>query len=119
MKWDMKMILVLMFILGCTQKHVSYDVIRKVQFGHEKYQRPILTRPIIKDGHDSLKACFNQWFFSSNAEKRKDEAIPLVVRSLCPSHDYLLDTEIEETWWTTIIFTRSCAEVTTSCGKLN
>ncbi len=119
MKWVMKTILLLFFIVSCTQKHVSYDVIRKVQFGHGTYQQPIITKPMITEGNDRLKACFNQWLFTSNAEKRKNEAIPLIVRSLCPSHDYLVDAEVEETWWTTIIFTRSCAEIQTSCGRLH
>lgn len=115
----MKTILLLTLIASCTQKHVTYDVIRKVQFGHGEYQRPIISKAMRVDGNDRLKACFNQWLFTSNAEKRKNEAIPLIVRSLCPSHDYLIDANLEETWWTTIIFTRSCAEIQTSCGTAN
>ena len=119
MKWVMKTILFLLILSSCTQKYVSYDLIRKVQFGHDKYQRPVVHRAVKVEGKDHLKSCFNQWLFSSNAEKRKTEAIPLIVRSLCPSQDYLVNTEVEETWWTTILFTRACAEVTTSCGTLN
>lgn len=119
MKWVMKTMLLLLLISGCTQKYVSYDLIKKVQFTHGQYQAPVLHRSLSVEGKDSLKACFNQWLFSSNAEKRKNESIPLVVRSLCPSHDYLMNAELEETWWTTIIFTRSCAEIKTSCAKLN
>ena len=115
----MKIIFLLLFISSCTQKHVSYDLIRKVQFTHEEYQRPTTHRLVSAEGSDSLKACFNQWAFTSNAEKRKNEAIPLVVRSLCPSHEYLINAELVETWWTTIFFTRACAEIKTSCGKVN
>lgn len=71
---------------------------------------------VLPEGKDELKACFNQWLFFSNAAKEKDNAIPMVVRSLCPGQDFLLNTEVEETWWTTILFTRSCVEMETKCG---
>ena len=118
MNWAMKILFTLLILTGCTQKYTDYDLIRKIHFTGKEYQQPVLHKPVVKEGNDSLKACFNQWFFDSNAEKRKNEAIPLVIRSLCPQHDFLVDAQVEETWWTTIIFTRACAEVQTSCGKI-
>jgi hypothetical protein len=72
---------------------------------------------ILPEGRDQLKSCFNQWLFFSNAEKNKNEAIPFLVKSLCPGRDYLYESEMVETWWTTLVFTRSCVEVETKCGE--
>lgn len=69
-------------------------------------------------GSDHLKACFNQWLFFSNAEKDKETSIPMLVRSLCPGKDFLLQSEMVETWWTTIVFTRSCVSVETKCAEM-
>jgi hypothetical protein len=73
---------------------------------------------VIPVGKDQLNYCFNQWLFFSNAEKEKNESIPFLIRSLCPGKDYLLDSDMTETWWTTILFTRSCVNVETSCAQL-
>lgn len=73
---------------------------------------------VIPVGRDHLKSCFNQWLFFSNAEEEKNESIPFIIRSLCPGKDYLLDSDMTETWWTTILFTRSCVDVETSCAQL-
>lgn len=114
---DMKYILLLLSI-ACTQKYADYDLIRKVDFQKETYERPITVMQVIPVSHDELKSCFNQWLFFSNADKQKNEAIPFMVRSLCPGKDYLTDTKMTETWWTTILFTRSCIEMETRCASL-
>lgn len=112
----MKSLVFLLLLVSCTQKYSSYDLIKKVSFNKEDYQRPTTLMEVLPEGKDELKACFNQWLFFSNAAKEKDNAIPMVVRSLCPGQDFLLNTEVEETWWTTILFTRSCVEMETKCG---
>lgn len=114
----MKTILFFLLLAGCTQKYADYDLIRKVDFNKETYERPITAMQVVPVGNDNLKSCFNQWLFFSNAAKEKDEAIPYLVRSLCPSHDFLMQSEMTETWWTTIVFTRSCVEVETKCAEL-
>jgi hypothetical protein len=113
-----KLIPLLLFLTSCTQKYASYDLIRKVDFNKESYERPITTMQVIPVGKDQLNSCFNQWLFFSNAEKEKNESIPFLIRSLCPGKDYLLDSDMTETWWTTILFTRSCVNVETSCAQL-
>ncbi|WP_408097566.1 hypothetical protein ACJVC5_01265 [Peredibacter sp. HCB2-198] len=113
----MKNILILLALVGCTKKYADYDLIRKVDFNKESYERPITLTKIVPVGNDQLEACFNQWLFFSNAEKEKDSAIPFLVRSLCPGKDYLLQAEMTEQWWTTIIFTRSCVNVETKCAE--
>lgn len=117
MKRPMKTIFILALVVSCTQKYADYDLIRKVDFNRETYERPILLTQVVPVGNDQLESCFNQWLFFSNAEKEKNESIPYLIRSLCPGKDYLLQAEMKEQWWTTIIFTRSCVSVETKCAE--
>lgn len=114
----MKILFLILLLAGCTQKYADYDLIRKVDFDKQTYQRPTTLMEVLPLGKDNLESCFNQWLFFSNAEKEKERAIPVMVRSLCPSQQYLMDTAMTETWWTTIIFTRSCIEMETKCAGL-
>ncbi len=112
----MKILFLLVILASCTRKYADYDLIRKVDFQKETYERPVPLTKVAPVGKDDLKACFNQWLFFSNAEKEKNESIPLVVRSLCPGQEYLLDAQMREQWWTTLIFTRSCVSIETKCA---
>ena len=112
----MKNILFLIILMGCTQKYSDFDLIRKVDFNKETYERPITLMQVLPNGQDELKACFNQWLFFSNAEKEKDASVPVIVRSLCPGKDYLMNAQMTERWWTTILFTRSCVTIETQCA---
>lgn len=114
----MKNALILLLLAGCTQKYADYDLIRKVEFqSKDAYQRPITMYQVTPEGNDKLESCFGQWLFFSNAEKEKNESIPYLVRSLCPGQDYLLQAEMVETWWTTLIYSRACVEVNTKCAN--
>lgn len=104
--------------LGCTQKYADYDLIRKDSFYKETYERPVTLMQVIPTGVDKLQSCFNQWLFFSNAEKDKDNAIPTVVRVLCPGKEFLMNAKMTETWWTTLFYTRSCVEVETQCAQM-
>ncbi|HXH32435.1 MAG TPA: hypothetical protein VNJ01_16670 [Bacteriovoracaceae bacterium] len=112
----MKILILLTLLAGCTRKYMDYDLIRKVDFQKETYERPIPLTKVTPVGKDDLKSCFNQWLFFSNAEKEKDKAIPFIVRSLCPGQEYLLQAQMQEQWWTTLVFTRSCVKVETKCA---
>ena len=118
MKNTLFLFFILLFVTSCTRKYVDYDLIRKIDFNKETYERPTTVLQVIPVGQDELKSCFNQWLFFSNAEKQKEEAIPFVVRSLCPGQNYLLQSEMIESWWTTIIFSRACVEIKTKCAEL-
>ncbi len=113
----MRNILLLLALNACTQKYADYDLIRKVDFNKESYERPIPVTQIMAQGNDELKECFNQWLFFSNAEKQKESHIPSMVRVLCPGKDYLVSAEFKETWWTTLIFSQACIEIQTKCGN--
>lgn len=112
------LLLLLLTAASCTKKYADYDLIRKVDFNKETYERPITVMQVLPIGNDKLESCFNQWLFFSNAQKEKEEAIPYLVRSLCPGQDYLLSAEMTETWWTTLIFTRACVSVETKCAEM-
>jgi hypothetical protein len=112
----MKTLFILLALTGCTQKYTSFDLVRKVDFNRETYERPIPVTQVMPEGKDELKSCFNQWLFFSNAEKEKDQAIPFIIRSLCPGKEYLLDTEMTERWLTTILYSQSCVMIDTKCG---
>lgn len=112
----MKSLFLLVLAYGCTQKYADYDLIRKADFNKETYERPIPATQVMAQGKDELSECFNQWLFFSNAEKQKAQRIPEFVRALCPRQDYLVTAAFTETWWTTVIFTRSCIDIKTLCG---
>lgn len=114
----MKNLIILLFALGCTQKYADFDLIRKVDFNKESYERPVPATQVITQGKDELGECFNQWLFFSNAEKQKNERIPEFVRALCPGKDYLVKSKMTETWWTTIVFTQACIDIKTLCGEV-
>lgn len=101
---------------SCTRKYASYDLIRKVDFNKATYERPVTLTQINPAGKDQLKQCFNQWLFFSNAEKEKESSIPYLVRSLCPRNEYLLNADMTEDWWTSIIFTQACIDIETQCA---
>ena len=113
----MFLILIIFTLAGCTQKYASYDLIRKVDFNKQTYERPITLTQVAPVGTDHLEACFNQWLFFSNAEAEKESSVPMLIRSLCPGQEYLLQSEMKEVWWTTLLFTRSCVSVETKCAE--
>ncbi len=113
----MKTILLLVLAWGCTQKYADYDLIRKVDFNKETFERPTPATQVLAQGNDELKECFNQWLFFSNAETQKNQRIPEFVRALCPGKDYLVKANFTEKWWTTLIFTQSCISIETLCGN--
>jgi hypothetical protein len=114
----MKIIILLLLSMGCTQKYTGYDLIRKADFEKETYTKPVTLVEVLASGRDELDTCFNQWLFFSNAEKEKNNSISFIVRSLCPGKDFLVQTEMTETWWTTLIFTRACVDMKTLCGEM-
>ena len=113
----MKNTLILIFLMGCTQRYADYDLIRKADFNRQSYDRPVTRMEVVYTSRDQLDQCFNQWLFFSNAEKEKEDSIPMLIRALCPREAYLMDTKLTERWWTTIVFTRSCVDIETSCAK--
>jgi len=111
--------LILFFtLLGCTQKYSSFPLIKKVDFDRETYTAPVMMKPIaLSSKVDELSLCFSQWLFNSNAEKEKNDYLSSAIRNLCPGSDYLIDTDLKETWWTTILYTQACLSLNSRCPQ--
>jgi hypothetical protein len=112
----MKNLILLFLVMSCTRKYVPYDLIRKVDFNKQTYERPIPSTQIMAIGKDQMGKCFNQWLFFSNAETEKERFSQELVQVLCPGKEYLIDAKFTELWWTTIVFTQACVDVETLCG---
>ena len=70
----MKILILLILTISCTQKYAGYDLIRKIDFNKESFERPTSVYQVLPEGKDELKSCFNQFLFFSNAEKEKNSA---------------------------------------------
>ena len=103
--------------LGCTRKYAQYDVIHKLSFIKSPETRPV-TPSMKRAGTDSVKRCFDQWLFFSNAETEKDKYLPQLIQVLCPKTEWLMETQITQDWWTSIIFSQACVNVKTTCPLL-
>ncbi len=112
----MKYFLILFIFLGCTQKYKTFHVIDKKNFDPENPQTPI-TKKLIRGQKNIEEFCTGQLFFFSNAKKESDQYLQRLVAYSCPQKEYLLDAKLTETWWTTIIYSRSCVELISYCPR--
>ncbi len=106
----------LLLVTGCTQKYVDYDVIHKLEFRDSPEKRPVAPA-MLKGNPDQLTQCFNQWFFSSNADTERNRYIPQAIQILCPGSEWLLETRVTNLWWTTLFFSRACVDIETHCPQ--
>lgn len=112
----MKLLILLTLLVGCTQKYQTYHIIDKGNFDKENPQAPIAPK-MFPGKKRTMSHCEGQIFFSSNAKKRTDQYVGNMVRTLCPKNKYLLNSRLTETWWTTIIYSRSCVELEAYCPR--
>ena len=101
-------------LASCTQKYQTFHIIEKSNFDKENYQAPIAPK-LLPGKMSKASHCEGQFFFSSNAKKKTDLYTGQLVRTICPENSYLLKSRLTETWWTTIIYSRSCVELETYC----
>ena len=112
----MKFILLIFVLVGCTQKYKTYPVVDKNNFNKEEYQAPI-TPKLRRTLKQSKSFCEGQIFFSSNAKTMTDNQTRQEISYMCPDSNYLMDAKITDTWWTTIIYSRSCVDIEAFCTK--
>lgn len=115
----MKLLLILLTLLisvSCTQKYQTYHLIDKNNFDKEKPTTPI-GKKVFKGAKFKKEYCRGQIFFMSNAKKETDKYISNLVRYSCPQDNVLVESRITETWWTTIVYSRSCVELESHCPK--
>lgn len=114
----MKIFLIFISLLSssCAQKYQTFDVIKKKDFVLGEPHNPPspekrLGRKVIQN------TCEGQILFLRNAKKITDASIPALLNFSCPGEEYLLNAKITETWWTTIIYSRSCVEIESYCPR--
>ena len=117
MKSLIKTICCLLLFIGCTQKYQTYHTIDKYSFDKNNPKTPIT--PKIYPGKKVVKKhCEGQVFFSRNAVTHTDRYLQNIVKTICPESDFLMNSRLTETWWTTIIYSRSCVELETFCPRI-
>ncbi len=112
----MRFFIITCLFLSCTQKYQTYHSIDKYNFQKEGENSPIVKNMIPVKKVKRAK-CAGQFFFFENAQKKTDLYLSRMLPSLCESSNILLNSRLTETWWTTIIYSRSCVKFETSCSK--
>ena len=108
--------IMLFSMLACTQKYQTYHLIDKNNFDKEKPTTPI-GRKVFKGAKFKKEYCRGQILFMSNAKKETDRYVSNLVRYSCPTDDVLVESKITETWWTTLVYSRSCVELESHCPR--
>ena len=109
-------LLILLFLTACTQKYQTYHIIDKHRFDKNNPEAPI-TKKQYPGYKTRLSHCKGQIFFMSNAQKQTDRYLHSAIKSLCPKSNTILNSRLTETWWTTIIYSRSCVELEGYCPR--
>lgn len=108
------LIFAISILASCTQKYQKYDVIHKASFKKDEGHNPITPR-MMPANFEDREVCEGQIFFNKNAKDLTDKTLPRLIQYMCHDSDYLLNAKITETWWTTIIYSRSCVTIEASC----
>lgn len=113
----MKLLCLLLVLVGCTKKYQNFHIIDKYKFNKEDPESPVAPK-MLPTTKETRSHCEGQWFWTSNAKKTTDNYVNTVVRNMCDGENYLLNTELEEIWWTTIVYSRSCVRLEAYCPKI-
>ncbi len=114
MKTAVKLLFFIILITGCTQKYQTYHIIDKYNFDKDNPKTPI-TKKLYPGKKVKRSHCEGQVFFSSNAVTKSTRYLNQMVKGMCPNSNYVLNSRLTETWWTTIIYSRSCMEIEGYC----
>ena len=110
-------LLLFFLIAGCAQTYQTYHTLDKRNFSKDGENSPI-TPKLVKHTKVERGHCEGQFFFFENAKKKTDRYLQTMVGSLCGETNYLVDSRLTETWWTTIISSRSCVKFETYCPRV-
>ncbi len=111
----MKILLVLL-LTACASKYEIHPSIDKRSFALDKENTSMAPRAV-KGQRETSSFCAGQFLFMSNAKKETDKSIPKLLSRTCPKKVFLLDAKVTETWWTTIIYSRSCVKIEAYCPR--
>ena len=112
----MRALILITLFFSCTQKYQTYHAVDKHNFKKEGENSP-LTQKLIPIQKVKRASCAGQFFFFDNAQKKTDQYLNQMIPSLCKNSSVLLNSKLTETWWTTIIYSRSCVKFETSCSR--
>ena len=108
--------LLLILLVSCSQKYQTFNTVKKGEFEFGKPHSPI--SPKMYPGRKVTQiSCEGQIFFNRNAQKITEGSIPALISYSCPKSEYLLNVKITETWWTTIVYSKSCVEIESFCPR--
>lgn len=110
----MKYLIILTLLVSCATKYETHHAIDKRNFKLDSPNEAMPYRAVKGKKEESSK-CEGQFFFFSNAKKKTDNALPSLLSRTCPKDVFLMDAKVTETWWTTIIYSRSCVKVEAHC----
>lgn len=110
-------LLCLFLFMGCSQKYIQYPVIEKRTFEGGGEHAPSNPPPMIKAKKEIESFCEGQIFFNKNAFNITESSVRALVQHSCPGSKYLIDAKITKTWWTTLVYSRSCVEVESYCPR--
>jgi hypothetical protein len=104
-----------MISISCSQKYQTFEVIKKKDFVFGESHFP--AAPAKRLGRKVTQStCEGQILFFRNAKKITDGSIPALINFSCPGEEYLFNARITETWWTTVLYSRSCVEIESFCS---
>jgi hypothetical protein len=112
----MKFVLIFLSLIAisCSQKYQTFNTIKKSEFVFGEEHSPI--SPRMTPGRKVIqKSCEGQFLFNRNAKKINLRSIPALIKYSCPKSEFLLNARITETWWTTVIYSKSCIELESFC----
>lgn len=109
-------VLFLLALISCASKYQTFNVIDKRNFNLEKKNEAMAPRAI-RGPKEVKSVCAGQFLFFQNAKNITDRAMPQLLSRTCPDKVFLMDGKITETWWTTIIYSRSCVEIEAYCPR--
>lgn len=110
-------LLIILLLTSCAQAYQTYHTIDKRNFSKDGENSPI-TPKMVRQNKVERGHCEGQFFFFSNAKKKTDRYLQNMVGSMCGDSNYLMDSKLTETWWTTIIYSRSCVKFETHCPRV-
>lgn len=110
----MKFLLLTILLSGCTQKYQTYNTIQKRTFRKGTPHNPVT--PLMRQGKkETQEFCAGQIFFNKNAKNITDASLPALIRYSCPGSEFLMNVRLTETWWTVLVYSRSCIELESYC----
>lgn len=117
----MKWLVLFLLVSGCTKKYYDYAYINKSEFTlTEQSSEPVSKQrpPKLRAGKKTEESfCSDQILFNRNAYDISFKSIPALVNQSCPGSEHLLNARISQTWWTALVYSKSCVTVKSRCPQ--